>query len=267
MNEIKNEDIKNILFKVSKNIILPKFKKLSDDDIRYKNNIDLVTSVDIDVENYLKESLLKILPNSLFVGEESFFENPKIIESYKEAKFCWTVDPIDGTRNFVKGSSKFAIMVALTFKEKIFQSWIYKPIDDEFTFAKLGSGTYIDDKKLFNNLKKKKFSDSVGSISSKYWTDNYVNKINYIKEQFLNISSLGCIGHEYIDIAKGKRDFTILSRLYPWDHIPGVLIVSESGGSTLHFDKTKYNHSINKDNIVVSNSNLLTKKIINLIEE
>ena len=67
MSEIKNDDIKNILFQISKEIILPKYQKLNLEDIKSKNNGDLVTSVDIDVEDRLKNELLKLLPNSLFV--------------------------------------------------------------------------------------------------------------------------------------------------------------------------------------------------------
>ena len=119
MSEINNDDIKEILYGVSKSIIIPKYKKLKKDDIKLKNNTDLVTSVDVEVEKNLKNTLTKLLPNSLFVGEESYFENPKIINSYDREQFCWTVDPIDGTSNFVRGDDKFAIMIGLTYRDKI----------------------------------------------------------------------------------------------------------------------------------------------------
>jgi len=67
MSEINDDDIKNILFQISKEIILPKYQKLDLEDIKSKNNGDLVISVDIDVEDRLKNELLKLLPNSLFV--------------------------------------------------------------------------------------------------------------------------------------------------------------------------------------------------------
>ena len=103
MSEIINDDIRDILYQVSKEIILPKFRKLDSEDIRSKFKGDLVTSVDVSVENKLKDILLKLLPNSLFVGEESFFEKPEIIASYNKKNYCWTVDPIDGTNNYIRG--------------------------------------------------------------------------------------------------------------------------------------------------------------------
>ena len=265
MSEINNEEIRSILFKISKEIILPKYQKLKTSDIKSKQGGDLVTSVDVDVENGLKKNLLKLLPNSLFVGEESFFENNKIVNNYKEENFCWTVDPIDGTANFVKGKSKFAIMIGLTFKEKIIQSWIYKPLTEELYCAKRGDGAFINDVKIIN---KKEFniSDSVGSISSKYWSDYYDKKIINIRSKFSNINSYGCIGLEYVDIAKGIRNFTMLSKLFPWDHIPGILLVKEAGGSIKHFDGSLYNHTKENNNLVVTNSINLLNEILDQIK-
>ena len=266
MSEIDNEEIKSILHDISKNIIIPKYKRLNREDIKFKNNKDLVTIVDVEVEKKLHQILNLLLPKSLFVGEESFAKNPAIIEAYNENKFCWTVDPIDGTKNFIKGKEKFAIMIALSFGEKILQTWIYKPLKDEFCFAKLGEGAYVNSKKITIS-KSVNISESTGSISSKYWEKKYETKMKELKYLFKDVKSYGCIGYEYIDIIKGYRDFAILSKLSPWDHIPGILLVREAGGTDVHFDLTKYKHNIRKNNLVVSNSFILQNEILNLIKE
>ncbi len=217
------------------------------------------------MENRLKNSLLKLLPNSLFVGEESFSNNPNLINNYKKNEFCWTVDPNDGTGNFVKGKEQFAIMIALTYKEKIIQSWIYKPLSEEFSYAKLGEGTFINDLKV-TNTKEMMIKDSIGSISSKYWNKDYHQRMNNIKGQFNNTNSYRCIGFEYVDITKGARHFTILSSLMPWDHLPGILLVKESGGYIKHFNQLSYNHTIESNNLVVTNSINLLNEILELIK-
>ena len=266
MSDINNDEIESILFDVSKSLILPKYKRLKESDIKLKNKADFVTIVDIEVENKLEKILLRLLPNSLFIGEESYSRNQNIINFYKEDKYCWTVDPIDGTKNFIKGNDKFAVMIGLTYKDTIIQSWIYKPITNEFSYAKLNEGSFINGKKYIIS-KKTEITDSVGSISTKYWEKDYEVKILNIKKNiFKDINSYGCIGFEYVDIAKSYRDFTILSKLHPWDHIPGILLVKEAGGSILHFDKSEYNHATNKNNLIVANSNLLQNELFNLIE-
>jgi fructose-1,6-bisphosphatase/inositol monophosphatase family enzyme len=268
MNDINNDEIKSILHDISQNIIIPKYKNLDSKDIKFKNknNKDLVTIVDVAVEKKLQKKLNLLLPNSLFVGEESFAKKPEIIEAYNEKQYCWTVDPIDGTTNFVKGKEKFAIMVALSFGEKILQSWIYKPLTYEFSYAKLGDVSYINSKKTsINNLVD--ISEATGSISSKYWEEKYVNKMKKIKFLFKEVKSFGCIAFEYVDIIKGNRDFAILSKLSPWDHIAGILLVREAGGSDIHFDLTNYKHNIRKNNLIVANSIILQNRIMSLIEE
>jgi fructose-1,6-bisphosphatase/inositol monophosphatase family enzyme len=265
MSEINNDDIKEILYGISKSIIIPKYKKLKKDDIKLKNNTDLVTSVDVEVEKNLKNTLTKLLPNSLFVGEESYFENPKIINSYDREQFCWTVDPIDGTSNFVRGDDKFAIMIGLTYRDKIIQSWIYKPLTGEFCYSKMNEGSFINDVK-FIITKKTRISESVGSIAFKRSNDIYLQKLIKIKHKFKDVNSYGCIGFEYIDIVKGVRDFSILSKLTPWDHIPGVLFLKEANGSILHYNKSEYSHIVSKSDLVIANSNILLSEIINLIE-
>ena len=266
MTEVSNNTILTVLYDISKKMVLPMYQNLKDEDIMYKDNSDLVTSVDIKIEEELNKILLQIIPNSLFVGEEIVSREPNVIDNYNYNNYCWTVDPIDGTKNFIRGKDKFAIMIGLTFKEKIIQSWIYRPLTEEFCYAKLDEGSYINNKKIYieNDTD---ISKAVGSISSKYWENNLFKKIQNLKRSFNNINSYGCIGIEYIDIVKGLRDFAILSKLSPWDHIPGILFVKEAGGAITHFDKKDYNHIKKKNNLIVTNSFLLQDEIINLIKE
>ena len=262
MDNIKQEDIQEICFNISKNIILPKYQNLKEEDIRYKNGSDLVTSVDIAAEKELKNNLLKLLPSSNFIGEEEYSLNENILKSYQENNYCWTVDPIDGTTNFVKGRDKFAIMIALTFKEKILYSWIYKPLENAMCNAIYKEGAFINNNKI-NTKSVDTLDKAIGSISTKYWKDNDWEQIKILKKEFEDIKSYRCIGYEYIDIAIGKRNFAILSKLSPWDHIPGILFVRESGGSDIDFDNKQYNFTKKNNNLIVGNSKEFNLQILN----
>ena len=262
---IDPSDIKEILFNISKNIIIPSFGNLTKQQISYKNGLGIVTDIDIAVEQDLSNKLSKLIKNSSFIGEEIYSKNPSILKYYMSDEYCWTVDPIDGTNNFVKSNERFAVMVALTKKKKIIQSFIYKPMTNDFMYAD-HTGTFFDDKKI--TLKKKPLiENAIGSISTKYWDDSIKLKILSIKNIIGEINSYGSIGCEYFDMALGIRDFALLSRLYPWDHIPGVYIVRKSGGFDCHFDKIEYKFYENSNNLIVSNSEVLSKKILKLIEE
>ena len=218
------------------------------------------------VEDKLSIILCKLLPNSLFVGEEKFSQTPNIIKNYNQEEYCWTVDPIDGTTNFSKGKDKFAVMIALSFREQILQSWIYKPLTEDICYSINGGGTFINEKKI--NIKNfSSLNQSKGSISSKYWEYNYPEKMTNIKNNFEEVKSYGCIGFEYIDIANSVRNFAVLSKLSPWDHMPGILIIREAGGFDSYFDEGMYNHCLQKKNLVVAGDRHLGNEILSLIKE
>ena len=104
-------------------------------------------------------------------------------------------------------------------------------------------------------------------ISSKYWEKDLDKKIKLLKNNFKEINSYGSIGCEYFDIVLGKRDFVILSKLSPWDHLAGVLLVREAGGNDSHFDNLSYKFNQKSNNLIVSSSKNLNIEIINKIKE
>ncbi len=261
---INHNDLREILFNISKDIILPSFGNLKKNQISYKDGKNIVTDIDISVEKELYNILPKLIKNSNFIGEESYAKNNNILNYYLSQNYCWTVDPIDGTSNFAKSKDRFAVMVALTKSTEIIQSFIYKPLNEDLMHAD-HSGTYLNNNKI--NLKKRiNIENATGSISTKYWDEIKNEKLISIKNKFANINSYGSIGCEYFDIVLGKRDFALLSRLYPWDHIPGIFIVRQSGGHDCHFDKKEYKFYEDTRNLIVSNSKSLNYDILNLIE-
>ena len=219
-----------------------------------------VTEVDIEIDNFLRTFLLKCEPDYGWLSEETEDNTARLGKSK-----VFIVDPIDGTRNFAKSKDRFAVMVSLTKNKQIIQSFIYKPIGEEFMFADK-TGTFFNDKKIQLSVNTT-IENSIGSISTKYWDENQKEKIFAIKDKFNDINSYGSIGCEYFDIVLEKRDFTLLSRLHPWDHIPGVFIVRQAGGHDCHFDKLEYKFYENSKNLVVSGSKKLSYAILNLIGE
>ncbi len=65
---------------------------------------------------------------------------------------------------------------------------------------------------------------------------------------------LHCSGHEYITLANGEMDFALFGSINPWDHLPGTLLVQESGGVVLNEDRTPYHAKDGKQQILLSAS-------------
>ena len=117
-----------VLKQASEAIILPRYKRLSDTEISTKTSAtDFVTVADKEAEEHIIPKLLKMLPGSRCIGEESFAEGRCDITAL-DTDYIWTVDPIDGTRNFVAGSEHFCCMVSLIRQGQPLRSWIYSPL-------------------------------------------------------------------------------------------------------------------------------------------
>ena len=113
-------------------------------------------------ENERRRILMKCYNANFIFENKKLFTNKNLIthvEEYGKAK----------------SKERFAVMIALTKNKKIIQSFIYKPISDEFIYADK-YGAYFDNKKI--TLKKAPIiKNAVGSISNKYWDESMKSKI------------------------------------------------------------------------------------------
>ena len=132
-------------------------------EIKHKGSIDLVTEYDVKVENFLIENLEKLLPNYEIIAEESSNtkrDNPnKII-----------IDPIDGTTNFVHKIPFVAISIGIYKDNSPFIGIVYNPILNEFFYAKVGDGAYLNEKSL-NVTQTKDLKESLITTGFPYTID------------------------------------------------------------------------------------------------
>ena len=224
--------VSELITQASNEFIVPRYKMLSDQDIRSKSGglRDLVTQADLDVEDFLSHSLGNVLDDSIIVGEEGVAKGDICLDSLKNTERpIWVIDPIDGTYNFVHGGRHFAVMVALVLEGRTQAAWIYDVLAKEMNVAELGEGAYCNGVRLFSH----DCDDSremCGHINIKYFPKTMREHIEQKRELFKSFQSVGSAGHEYLKLAKGQSHFSVYSRLKPWDHIPGSLIVREAGG-------------------------------------
>ncbi len=128
-------------------LILEYADGIKDMGVTYKEDGSPVTVADKEAEILIKNRLSNILPDILFVGEESFADCNNI--DFSEHDYFWLVDPLDGTRAFVAGEADFTVNIALIHKYEPVLGVIYAPESGE-TYA-----GYIEDdgsKKAVRNL-------------------------------------------------------------------------------------------------------------------
>src|SRR5690606_22330409 len=115
-----------------------------------------------------------------------------------------------------------------------------------------GSGAYLGDKKMQTAPAAAK-NELLGHINPGFFPKEYRASIKEARSEFRECVSLGCAAHEYLRIACGQAHFALYSRLKPWDHLPGTLIVQEAGGFVFMWDKGVYRPSNFDVGLIVAN--------------
>src|SRR5260370_10101853 len=95
--------------------IMPRFRRLSPDQIRQKTSaFDLVTEADEAAEAVITAALQAAFPDCAVIGEESAAKNPALLDIIARAPLAFIIDPVDGTRNFASSLPLFGVMAAVT---------------------------------------------------------------------------------------------------------------------------------------------------------
>src|SRR5690625_2653360 len=128
--------------------ILPRWRSLTDAQVSEKRPGDLVTIADTDAEKIITKELGEAFPEAIVLGEEAASANPDLFERFYAADHAFTVDPIDGTANFVNGSQDFAVMIAEIKQGETVRSWIWQPAQQVSFTAEKGAGAYRHDTRL-----------------------------------------------------------------------------------------------------------------------
>ena len=221
--------IAEIIQEVAEAEILPRYQSLTDDEIMQKKGGEVVTIADEESERALAKKLTALLPGSIVLGEEGFAKDPTLMAALNGDAPVWIIDPIDGTKNFAAGKWPFVVIVALSLKGETVMGWIYDPVEKRLGMAEQGSGA------AFNGAPAKiaapkEFEDMSGLCAQTLISGELQPLLFDIRNACRTMSHPHCFGHEYLELIQGHADFSVIGRLFPWDHAAGVLMFSEAGG-------------------------------------
>jgi len=186
---------------------------------------DIVTTIDIEIEEELKEFLGKLLSGAGYLGEETVGITNK--------EMMWVVDPIDGTTNFSRGTPHFCTSVALMKKDSVILGVVYDPNTRETFWAVNGKGSYLNGKKLKVSSTSELKEASIHT-GLQYSSDTaYTRVVERISKAVKHSRALRITGSAALDlcyVASGRADVFWEEALNPWDVAAGILLVKEAGG-------------------------------------
>lgn len=224
-----------ILKAASDDIIMPKFGQLNDDEIRTKSSpSDFVTEVDIAVEAFVEERLGELAPNARLIGEEAAAEDPRIVKALEGEGRFWVLDPLDGTRNFVQGKPEFATILAYIENGRTLAGWIYACPEDMCAAGIVGGRSLLGDAPAA--APRAAAVPPRGLRSVGWLTEEWRDLIRSNLKERLESQSGHCSAYAYLRLLRGEVDFSVSSRIHPWDHAAGALILAQAGGRVAFLD-------------------------------
>lgn len=209
-------------------------------EVSYKDDASPLTIADKASNKVIVDGLKAAFPDYAILSEEEQ-DNRKRLEN----DYCFVVDPLDGTKEFLKHNGQFTVNIALSFQHHTVMGVIYVPVTGELYYASQNSGAYLIREVFTENIagesKALNVSDNIGDLrcvmSSSHGCeqmDELIHKYNIKNFVKMGSSLKGCL------IAKGEAE--IYYRFNPtmeWDTAAMQCIVEEAGGIFRQMDDSE----------------------------
>jgi len=239
------------------NVIVRYVNHVDSLNITTKGYNDFVSEVDRLAETEIISVLHKAYPDHGILAEEGGEQGNNVYQ--------WIIDPLDGTTNFLHGFPQFAVSIALQHNNKIEQAVVYDPLRQELFTASVGSGAFLNDRRIRVSKAKALEGTLIGTgfpFKFPQHLDAYLAMFKTIHLQTAGIRRAGAASLDLAYTAAGRLDGFWEIGLKPWDMAAGVLLIQEAGG--LVSDFSGGHEFLDTGNIVAGNPKVFKAIIQNL---
>lgn len=225
-------------------------------NIEYKENNSPLTLADKAANDIIVSELRQLFPQYAILSEEEKDNKDRLLNDY-----CFIIDPLDGTKEFIKRNGQFTVNIALSYQHKSVMGVIYVPASEELYFASKGTGAFLQSG---NNIRKlqvsteadlKKLRLVMSSSHGCSAMDELIEKYHFTNFVKMGSSLKGCL------VARG--DAELYYRYNPtmeWDTAAMQCIAEEAGAIFRQMDGSEMLY--NRDNSL----NAKGFYIINMVE-
>ncbi|MBE8215235.1 MAG: inositol monophosphatase [Endozoicomonadaceae bacterium] len=213
-------------------IITQVFDRSDSLQIELKGENDFVTQIDRAAEQSIIRMIKQSYPHHDILGEESGL----IQAASTPSLYKWIIDPLDGTTNFIRNISHFAVSIACEYKGRLEHAVVYDPMKKEEFYASRGYGAMLNNRRMRvtdqSNAHGMLFHVSMAILDAKKTqnSDEYFRILRMISPTGSGIRRFGSAALDLAYLAAGRCDVALGVSLKPWDIAAGVLLVTEAGG-------------------------------------
>jgi myo-inositol-1(or 4)-monophosphatase len=227
-------------------------------EIDQKGKDNPVTTADFEADHEIKRLLRPPFPEYGWLSEETA-DNPDRLSRRR----VWIVDPLDGTKEFIKGIPEFVVSIALAEDGQPILGVTYNPIRREMFWCVRGSGCYMDSQAvrvtLTPSLAHATVLASRSETSRGEWK-SYEGK--------LRVNPIGSVAYKLALVAAGRADATFTrTPKSEWDIASGAALIVEAGGRITDIDgsEMRFNKPSVKLKGFVASNTLLHEEIERLV--
>lgn len=206
-------------------VIMRHLDRLDRLTVETKGRADYVSEVDRLAEAEIIHHLHQAYPDTAILGEET--------GQHKGNDYCWIIDPLDGTTNFLHGIPQFAVSIALRNKDRLEQAVVFDPFKNELFTASRGTGAYLNDRRIrVSRVQQLEFA-LLGTgfpFRSNAHLDDWMKTLRIFIEETSGVRRAGSAALDLAYVASGRFDGFWEFGLRPWDMAAGCLLIQEAGG-------------------------------------
>ena len=234
-----------------------KFGIVVNNKSKSKKDYDPVTNIDKAFEKYIRTLIIKRFPKDAIIGEE-------FKDKFSKNFFKWSIDPIDGTRAFIIGAPTWSNLISLSYNNKSMIGLANFPelnkyyiCDNKNSYMFKNKKKYVLKSSTNNNMRKIKI------IGNFHGTLNYERQKKVIRKFGRTFRLAGFDALNYCLLAQGTVDAVIEANLKPYDILPLIPIIKNSGGIVTNWNNEP---AENGGNILATSNKILHNKILKLLK-
>ncbi len=203
--------------------------------VEEKGTSDFVTEVDRYVEEFVVSRLEKLTPGVEVVAEETHCH-------WGEGSVpptCWILDPLDGTRNFIRGYARFVVSLALRIEGEMVMGIIYDPMTADLFHGVKSEGAWHNDRPLVLSSAPdpSRWTVSLGMpFKAVKCVEGFIGLYRALFTKGTAIRHTGSAALDLAYTAAGIFDGTLGLAMAPWDVAAGLILVEEAGGRTVFLE-------------------------------
>ena len=175
------------------------------------------------------------------VSEETSKE--KTLQSFNFRRdWCWILDPLDGTKDFLQGSENYAVHIALAYKKKPKIGIVLIPERNELWVGIIGNGAWCENregnKKTISFSRREEISELILVSSKNHQQSKLINLLSTLC--FAETKKIGSVGCKVASILRGEADvyISLSGKTSPkdWDMAAPHVLIEAAGGRFSHAD-------------------------------